>query len=157
MRGTQEAFTAAPTGGVSDIEQIRQERERLKAFYPDGYGTRIGEFGERLSGGEKQRIEIARAILKDAPIVLLDEATASVDPESENLIQDAINALIASKTLIIIAHRLSTIISADQIIVLNDHGEIEEMGKHEELLHANRLYKRFWESRQQARGWKVAS
>jgi ATP-binding cassette subfamily B protein len=146
MRGTQEAFTAAPAGGVSDIEQIRQERERLKAFYPDGYGTRIGEFGERLSGGEKQRIEIARAILKDAPIVLLDEATASVDPESENLIQDAINALIAS-----------TIISADQIIVLNDHGEIEEMGKHEELLHANRLYKRFWESRQQARGWKVAS
>ena len=106
---------------------------------------------------KKQRIAIARAILKDAPIVLLDEATASVDPESEHLIQDAINALVASKTLIIIAHRLSTIISTDQIIVLNYHGGIEEMGKHKELLHANGLYKRFWESRQQARGWKVAS
>lgn len=124
---------------------------------PDGYDTMVGEGGSTLSGGEKQRVSIARAILKDAPIILLDEATASVDPENEQLIQNAINALVKSRTLIIIAHRLSTITSADQIIVLNDHGQIEEMGKHEELLHAKGLYKKFWESRQQARGWKVAS
>ncbi|MEA2085072.1 MAG: ATP-binding cassette domain-containing protein [Thermodesulfobacteriota bacterium] len=101
---------------------------------PNGYDTMVGEGGATLSGGEKQRVSIARAILKDAPIILLDEATASVDPENEYLIQSAINALVASKTLIIIAHRLSTILAADQIIVLNDHGQVEESGKHEELL-----------------------
>ena len=124
---------------------------------PDGYETMVGEGGSTLSGGEKQRISIARAILKDAPIILLDEATASVDPENEHLIQDAINALVESKTLIIIAHRLSTITSADQIIVLNSEGKIEEVGKHEDLLKADGLYSRFWESRQQARGWKVSN
>ena len=122
---------------------------------PHGYDTMVGEGGATLSGGEKQRISIARAILKDAPIILLDEATASVDPENEQLIQDAINALVESKTLIIIAHRLSTITSADQIIVLNSEGKVEEVGKHTELLKAGRLYRRLWESRQQARGWKV--
>lgn len=96
---------------------------------PHGYDTMVGEGGSTLSGGEKQRISIARAILKDAPIILLDEATASVDPENEHLIQDAINALVKSKTLIIIAHRLSTITSADQIIVLNSRGSLEEVGK----------------------------
>ena len=120
-----------------------------------GYDTMVGEGGSTLSGGEKQRISIARAILKDAPIILLDEATASVDPENEHLIQDAINALVASKTLIIIAHRLSTITSADQIIVLNSEGKVEEVGKHEDLLKGGGLYSRFWKSRQQARSWKV--
>ena len=121
-----------------------------------GYNTMVGEGGATLSGGEKQRVSIARAILKDAPIILLDEATASVDPENEHLIQDAINALVKSKTLIIIAHRLSTITSADQIIVLNSRGSIEEVGKHEDLLKGGGLYSRFWESRQQARSWKVS-
>jgi ATP-binding cassette subfamily B protein len=123
---------------------------------PHGYDTMVGEGGSTLSGGEKQRISIARAILKDAPIILLDEATASVDPENEHLIQDAINALVKSKTLIIIAHRLSTITSADQIIVLNSEGKIEEVGKHEDLVKGGGLYSRFWKSRQQARSWKVS-
>jgi ATP-binding cassette subfamily B protein len=126
------------------------------AGLPHGYDTMVGEGGATLSGGEKQRVSIARAILKDAPIILLDEATASIDPENEQLIQDAINALVESKTLIIIAHRLSTITSADQIIVLNSEGKVEEVGKHTELLKTGRLYRRLWESRQQARSWKVS-
>jgi len=123
---------------------------------PHGYDTMVGEGGSTFSGGEKQRISIARAILKDAPIILLDEATSSVDPENEHLIQDAINALVESRTLIIIAHRLSTITSADQIIVLNGEGKIEQVGKHEDLLKSGGLYSRFWKSRQEARGWKVS-
>lgn len=122
---------------------------------PHGYDTMVGEGGSTLSSGEKQRISIARAILKDAPVILLDEATASVDPENEHLIQDAINALVESKTLIIIAHRLSTITSADQIIVLNGDGKVEEVGKHEDLVKGGGLYSSLWESRQQARSWKV--
>ncbi|MEA5503567.1 ABC transporter ATP-binding protein [Halotia wernerae UHCC 0503] len=123
---------------------------------PNGYDTIIGESGATLSGGEKQRISIARAILKDAPIILLDEATASVDPENEIAIQKAINSLVQSKTLIIIAHRLSTITSADQILVINQ-GQIVERGKHEHLLSVNGVYQRLWESRQQAKSWKVMS
>lgn len=123
---------------------------------PKGYDTMVGEGGSTLSGGEKQRISIARAIVKDAPVILLDEATASVDPGNEHLIQEAINALVKSKTLIIIAHRLSTITAADQIIVLNGQGRIEDMGKHEELVNRSGLYQKFWQSRQQARGWKVS-
>ncbi|HIQ37446.1 MAG TPA: ABC transporter ATP-binding protein [Desulfocapsa sulfexigens] len=123
----------------------------------DGYDTMVGEGGATLSGGEKQRISIARAILKDAPIILLDEATASVDPENEFQIQSAINALVASKTLIIIAHRLATITSADQIIVLNEQGRIEEIGKHESLLENNGLYARLWQGRVQAKKWHIAN
>jgi len=122
---------------------------------PGGYDTMVGEGGSTLSGGEKQRISIARAILKDAPIILLDEATSSLDPENEYSIQGAINALVESKTLIIIAHRLSTITAADQIIVINNKGKIEKIGKHEELLMACELYKRLWESRQNAKNWKI--
>ncbi|VUT25893.1 MAG: Molybdate/tungstate import ATP-binding protein WtpC [Candidatus Methanolliviera sp. GoM_oil] len=122
---------------------------------PDGYNTVIGEGGATLSGGERQRISIARAILKDAPIVILDEATAFVDPENEILIQKAINSLVKSKTLIIIAHRLSTIAAADQILVIDD-GRVIEQGKHLELVSQDGLYNRFWEKRQKARGWKVA-
>lgn len=120
-----------------------------------GYNTIIGEGGATLSGGEKQRISIARAILKDAPIIILDEATAYVDPENELLIQEAINSLVKSKTLIIIAHRLSTIAAADQILVIDD-GKVIEQGKHTELVSSGGLYGRFWEKRQRARGWKVA-
>ncbi|MGD2184347.1 ABC transporter ATP-binding protein [Lusitaniella coriacea] len=123
---------------------------------PDGYETQLGEGGATLSGGEKQRIAIARAILKDAPIVLLDEATASVDPENELLIQNAINALTASKTLIVIAHHLSTVAAAEQILVL-DRGQIVERGDREELLAFNGVYKRFWDAQQQVKGWKLTA
>jgi ATP-binding cassette subfamily B protein len=120
---------------------------------PQGYDTVIGEGGSTLSGGEKQRISIARAILKDAPIVLLDEATASVDPDNERFIQEAINELVRDKTLIIIAHRLSTIRRADQILVI-DKGEIIERGTHDELAARGGQYQNLWQRRQNARGWK---
>jgi len=123
---------------------------------PDGYYTIIGEGGATISGGERQRIAIARAILKDAPIVILDEATAYVDPENEILIQKAIDSLIrGGKTVIVIAHRLSTITSADQILVV-DEGKVIERGKHAELISNGGLYSRFWEKQQKARGWKIA-
>jgi ATP-binding cassette subfamily B protein len=122
----------------------------------EGYHTLVGEGGSTLSGGEKQRLSIARAILKDAPIVLLDEATASLDPENEALIQEAVNVLVATKTLIIIAHRLSTITTADQILVL-DEGRLVEQGSHYQLLARKGLYQRFWQERQQAKSWQVRS
>jgi len=112
-----------------------------------------GEGGSTLSGGEKQRISIARAILKDAPIILLDEATAALDPENELFIQQAINELVESRTLIVIAHRLATITGADQILVL-DEGRIVERGRHEELLAAGGLYGHLWAEQTRARGWK---
>ena len=120
---------------------------------PQGYHTMVSEGGSTLSGGEKQRMSIARAILKDAPIILLDEATASLDPENEALIQGAINSLVKSKTLIVIAHRLSTIAEADQILVL-EKGEIVECGKHSDLLKTGGLYTHLWSQQSQARGWK---
>lgn len=122
---------------------------------PDGYQTVIGEGGGSLSGGEKQRISIARAILKDAPIIILDEATASVDPENEDLLQAAIEALTHDKTIIMIAHRLKTVRHADQILVLN-HGHIEQRGTHEQLAGAEGLYKEFLNAREKAAGWKLA-
>ena len=120
---------------------------------PQGYDTVIG--GSTLSGGEKQRISIARAMLKDAPIILLDEATASVDPENEVHLQQAISALVKNKTLIVIAHRLSTIRDADQILVV-DNGKIVEKGVHAELIQQKGIYQKFWNIRQKARNWKLA-
>ena len=122
---------------------------------PQGYDTVIGEGGSTLSGGEKQRISIARAMLKDAPIILLDEATASVDPENEVHLQQAISALVENKTLIVIAHRLSTIRDADQILVV-DNGKIVEKGVHAELIQQKGIYQKFWNIRQKARNWKLA-
>ena len=122
---------------------------------PQGYDTVIGEGGSTLSGGEKQRISIARAMLKDAPIILLDEATASVDPENEVHLQQAISALVKNKTLIVIAHRLSTIRDADQILVV-DNGKIVEKGVHAELIQQTGIYQKFWNTRQKARNWKLA-
>jgi ATP-binding cassette subfamily B protein len=121
---------------------------------PQGYDTPVGEGGCTLSGGEKQRLSIARALLKDAPIILLDEATASLDPENEIHVQQAINALVSNKTVIIIAHRLKTIRQADQIIVLED-GKVKEMGTHEELLKEQGLYSRLWDLQQYSARWSM--
>ena len=121
---------------------------------PQGYETVIGEGGSTLSGGEKQRISIARAILKDAPIVILDEATASVDPENEHMIQQAIGALVQGKTMIIIAHRLATIQNADQILVV-DEGRIVQHGTHADLSRQEGVYRRFLAVRQAAEGWRL--
>lgn len=121
---------------------------------PDGYDTVIGEGGGTLSGGEKQRISIARAMLKDAPIIILDEATASIDPENEHLIQQALSELTAGKTVITIAHRLATIEHADQILVI-DNGRIVQKGTHSELITQKGLYKRFISIREQAEGWSI--
>ena len=122
---------------------------------PDGYDTVIGEGGGTLSGGEKQRISIARAILKDAPIIILDEATSSVDPENEEELQRAIAELTHDKTIIMIAHRLKTVRGADQILVLDD-SHIVQRGTHAELIQQKGLYADFVSARQEAIGWKLA-
>ena len=121
---------------------------------PKGYETVIGEGGASLSGGEKQRISIARAMLKDAPIVILDEATANVDPENEDRLQRAIEALTGGKTIIMIAHRLKTVKNADQILVI-DHGEIVQQGRHETLINQKGIYADFVGSKRETVDWKL--
>ena len=121
---------------------------------PDGYNTVIGEGGASLSGGEKQRISIARAIMKDAPIIILDEATANVDPENEKDLVDAVEALTKEKTIIMIAHRLKTVRHADQIAVV-DKGRIVQLGTHEQLIAQDGIYRRFVATRTQAVSWKL--
>lgn len=143
---------------ASEVE-IMQAAEKAQLFefinaLPEGLHTKVGEGGNKLSGGQKQRISIARALLKDAPIVLLDEATASLDPENEIYIQRAIQELVQDKTVIVIAHKLASIRQADQILVLN-HGKIAESGKHDDLMKQEGLYARFWETQQKTSGWKV--
>ena len=122
---------------------------------PDGYDTVIGEGGATLSGGEKQRIAIARAIMKDAPIIILDEATANVDPENEKELTEAIGNLTKQKTIIMIAHRLKTVRDADQIVVI-DKGKIVQKGKHDELLEQDGIYRNFITGRRQAVSWKLS-
>ena len=121
---------------------------------PDGYQTVLGENGSTLSGGERQRISIARALLKNAPIILLDEATASLDPENEVLVQKAIAKLVEGKTVIMIAHRLRTVVDADQIIVLED-GRLAELGTHEELMKKKGLYEKLYHIQQESLGWAI--
>ena len=121
---------------------------------PNGYDTVVGEGGGTLSGSEKQRISIARAMLKDAPIIILDEATASIDPENGHLIQSALSELTRGKTIITIAHRLATIQNADQILVVDDD-RIAELGTHDELIRQNGLSRRFIEIRKKAEGWRI--
>lgn len=121
---------------------------------PDGYDTKIGEGGASLSGGERQRISIARAIIKDAPIIILDEATANVDPENEEALMQAIQSLTRDKTIIMIAHRLKTVEHADQILVL-DQGRIVEQGKHQDLLAKQGIYSKFIQERETAASWRI--
>lgn len=121
---------------------------------PDGYNTVIAEGGSTLSGGQKQRISIARAIMKDAPIVILDEATANVDPENEKELMDAVAALTKEKTIIMIAHRLKTVRHADRIVVV-DKGRIVQQGTHEQLMQQDGIYRRFVDAREQAVSWKL--
>lgn len=142
-------------------DEIRQAAETARCHdfimkLPMGYDTPVGEGGSTLSGGEKQRISIARAILKDAPIVLLDEATASLDPQNEADIQQAIDGLIQGRTVIVIAHRLGTICGADNIIVLDD-GRMAEQGRHDDLLAAGGLYARLWKLQQNSGGFRISS
>lgn len=147
-------------GGI-DVRQMRADTlmKHISVVFQDVYlfkdtilNTLVGEGGGTLSGGEKQRISIARAILKNAPIILLDEATASIDPENEWEIQAALRALSANKTLIVVAHRLSTIQHADQIVVI-DQGSIVQQGTHDELYAAQGLYRSFWEERSRVQNW----
>ena len=121
---------------------------------PQGYDTEIGENGYTLSGGERQRLSIARALLKDAPIILLDEATAALDPENETLIQHAIGTLIKGKTVIVIAHRLRTVENADKIIVLNK-GTIAETGIHAELIAKGGIYREMYRLQRESESWSA--
>ena len=130
--------------------------EEFIAKLPQGYDTPAGEAGRRLSGGEKQRIAIARMMLKNAPIVILDEATAFTDPENEDKIQRSIAALTRGKTLLVIAHRLSTIRNADNIVLLKD-GAISAQGRQKELLEACPLYREMWQAHIGAKNWAVSA
>ena len=120
----------------------------------NGYDTLAGENGSSLSGGEKQRIAMARAILKDAPIIILDEATSSVDPENEWMMVKAIDELVEGKTVIMIAHRLKTVVDSDNIIVLDD-GKVREQGTHPQLMEKNGIYRKLFDIQQKSMGWGV--
>lgn len=155
---TLEANIAFGTAGATH-EQVVEAAKRARCHdfisaLPNGYDTIVGEGGASLSGGERQRISIARALLKDAPIVVLDEATASIDPENEQLIQQALTELTREKTVVVIAHRLATIEHADQILVVED-GTVVQRGTHEELLAQEGVYRRFVGARAEAEGWKI--
>ena len=141
------------------LDEIKAAAKKARCYdfimaLPDGFDTVIGEGGATLSGGERQRISIARAIMKDEPIIILDEATANVDPENEKELMEAVSELTHNKTVIMIAHRLKTVRIADQIFVV-DHGEIVQRGTHDELVSVGGLYRRFVVERQQTAGWKV--
>ncbi len=145
-----------PDASLSDIEaaaRAAQAHEFISAL-PEGYQTRIGEGGATLSGGERQRVSIARAILKNAPIVLLDEATAAIDPTNERALQIALASLVRNKTLIVVAHKLTTIRAADQILVL-DKGYITEHGSHDELINHNGAYAQLWSGWVRASEWRL--
>ena len=141
-----------PTATKEEVEEAAKKARRYDFIMnlPQGFDTIIGEGGASLSGGEKQRISIARCILKDAPIVILDEATASVDLDNERHIQEAITELVRGKTLLVIAHRLNTIRVADKIVVVSE-GKIAEQGTHEQLLKCGGIYNNFIHLRERQR------
>jgi ATP-binding cassette, subfamily B, bacterial IrtB/YbtQ len=141
----EQVDAAAALAGVTEIV------DRL----PGGWQTRVGEGGSALSGGERQRVSIARAILKDTPVVLLDEATAALDPENERYVQRSLDTLRDRATLVVIAHKLSTVVGADQIVVLDEAGRVAERGTHPELLALGGRYAAFWHERTTAAGWRL--
>nr|MCR4731194.1 ATP-binding cassette domain-containing protein [Saccharofermentans sp.] len=145
--------------GASDEEIMRAAKlancEEFINKLPNGYDTFIGENGSELSGGERQRISIARAFLKDAPIILLDEATASLDAENETVIQEALSRLIKDKTVLIIAHRMRTIANADHIVVLKD-GVVAEQGSPEELSAYDSIYSKMTSQQRMSQSWTMA-
>ena len=144
------AKPAATDEEIVEAATAARAHEFISAL-PQGYDTPLGEGSGRLSGGERQRLAIARAILKGAPIVILDEATAYADPENEVALQGALSGLVAGRTVVIIAHRLSTVAGADQTLVMDD-GRIVERGRHEQLIAQGGLYARMWEAFSEASG-----
>ena len=141
------------------MEKVAEAAKKARCYdfimaLPQDFDTIIGEGGTTLSGGERQRLSIARAIMKDAPIIILDEATANVDPENEKELMEAITELTQEKTVIMIAHRLKTVRRADQILVV-DNGQIVQRGTHDELMEQDGIYRRFISGRKQAVGWKI--
>lgn len=142
----EEVERAARLAGVTEIV----------ARLPEGYTTRVGEGGRALSGGERQRVSVARALLKQAPIVLLDEATSALDAENEANIVAAMEELRRHATLLVIAHKMETIAGADQVVVLGEDGRVEAVGTHQELLARPGTYQRYWRQREQASGWRLA-
>ncbi|MFT3855098.1 MAG: ABC transporter ATP-binding protein [Ilumatobacteraceae bacterium] len=146
---------SATDDDVRRAARLAQAEAFVDAF-PDGYDTPVGEGGQALSGGERQRVSIARAMLKQSPIVLLDEATASIDPLNERAVQAGLAELVRDRTLVVVAHRLSTIRSADQILVMHD-GRIVERGDHESLLAAGGRYAELWRERERAARWRVGA
>ena len=144
--------------GATDEEVLAAARaancDEFVSRMPEGYGTMIGENGARLSGGERQRISIARALLKGAPVVLLDEATASLDVENETKVQEALSRLLAGKTVIVIAHRMRTVMNADKVVVLDD-GRVAEQGHPAELMKRDGLFARMVRLQRESAEWTL--